>query len=214
MTPTVRMYATEQQARAAVAELISEDFGEDAIRLIAPMPGQEAAIIDAQAHAGFIEDTQQRNCVRALTEGRWIVSVRAKFYRGQLAIDILDDHDPLNAQADEEISNMTLSDWLGMPAVINKPPKARLISSIHHQSFGFKLLSSNPAPLSSKLGLKLLSDPHSKTQLSRNPAPLSSKLGLKLLKTGRSDTNLSRKAAPLSSAVGAPVVKDSSVNDR
>ena len=60
----------------------------------------------------------------------------------------------------EELSKQSrgapFSDFLGMPVLSNKPPKARLFQSDAKVSFGFGLLSSSATPLSSMLGLPVL----------------------------------------------------------
>jgi len=185
MTPTIRVYATAEQAQAAMAELVGEGFAEDSIRVLKAMPGQESDLVAASAHEGFLDETQTRSWVKNLQDGNAIVAVKAPLYKGQLAEDVLDGHSPLSADVPESgrSGGAPMSDWLGMPAVINRPSKTRLIGSIHNQSFGINLLSSNPAPLSSLFGMKLLANPRSNTTLSRDPAPLSSKLGMPLLKS-------------------------------
>lgn len=49
-----------------------------------------------------------------------------------------------------------LSHFFGVPALSNKPAKARVIPFNNQMSFGFKLLSPKPTPLSSMLGLPVL----------------------------------------------------------
>ncbi|MEE4184405.1 MAG: hypothetical protein V2J12_01420 [Gammaproteobacteria bacterium] len=185
MTPSIRVYATAEQAQAAVAELVQEGFSQDSIRVLQAMPGQESDLVEASVYQGFLDESQAKSWVKSLQDGQTIVSVKAPLYKGQLAEDVLDDHGPLTTGIPDagRSGAAPMSDWLGMPAVINRPSKTRLIGSIHNQSFGFKLLSSNPAPLSSLFGMKLLSSSRSNTTLSRNPAPLSSKLGMPLLKS-------------------------------
>ncbi len=48
------------------------------------------------------------------------------------------------------------SHFLGLSTISHKPAKSRLVPFDDKVSFGFKLLSSNPTPLSSLLGLPLL----------------------------------------------------------
>jgi hypothetical protein len=185
MTASIRVYASAEQAQAAAAELVREGFGEDSIRVLQPVPGQESDLVAASVYAGFLDESQSKSWVKSLQGGHAIVSVKAPLYKGQLAEDVLDEHGPLTTGVPDagRSGGAPMSDWLGMPAVINRPSKTRLIGSIHNQSFGFKLLSSNPAPLSSLFGMKLLANSRSNTTLSSNPAPLSSKLGMPLLKS-------------------------------
>lgn len=117
----------------------------------------------------------------------------------------------------EELSKQNrgtpLSDFLGMPVLSNRKPKAQLFQSDAKVSFGFKLLSSGPAPLSSMLGLPLLKTSTGKTAsmgmplLSDNPAPLSSKIGLPLLKQSKPKANLS--SGTISSKVGVKTLSGS-----
>lgn len=184
-TASVRVYASAEQASAAVAELVDEGFDQLSIRALSASPGQESNLLESHVSEGFVDGAQSSLWLQMLQEGRTIVSVKAPLYKGQLAEDILDNHAPLKAGVPDSAQSggTPMSDWLGMPAVINRPSKTRLIGSIHNQSFGINLLSSNPAPLSSLFGMKLLSQGKSSTTLSSNPAPLSSKLGMPLLKS-------------------------------
>lgn len=49
-----------------------------------------------------------------------------------------------------------LSHFLGLPALSNKSANAKMISFDDKRSFGARLLSKNPTPLSSMLGLPVL----------------------------------------------------------
>ncbi|MEQ8661314.1 MAG: hypothetical protein RLW62_10885, partial [Gammaproteobacteria bacterium] len=114
-----------------------------------------------------------------------------------------------------------LADFLGISSLSSGPSfisrcfgeltssNFRLASVFGMQSFfGLGLLTNNPTPLSSMLGMKTLSTGKSGDSwstsmgfplLSRGPAPLSSMLGLPLL---------SRNPAPLSKLIGFPALSD------
>lgn len=49
-----------------------------------------------------------------------------------------------------------LSHFLGLPTLSHKPAKARIIEFDNKRSFGARLLSTNPTPFSSLLGLPVL----------------------------------------------------------
>lgn len=73
---------------------------------------------------------------------------------------------------------------------------------------GLPLLSKDPTPLSSFLGMETLDHkPTSDTQLVNNPAPLSSLFGLRVLSRRQtSSTKLVRSAAPFSRMLGLPTL--------
>lgn len=184
MTLSVRAYALEQQARAAAAALHSAGFNDSSVTVLAPNPGEESRTTEDAVYQGRLDEGESRLWAHQLRQGHWVVSVKAMLGRGQLAEDILGAHEPLAVGADAQAPSgaAPFSDWLGIPTLRHKPSNAYLITSLHTQSFGFRMLSSNPAPLSSLFGLKLLTAGKSTTKLSDKAAPLSSMVGLPLLK--------------------------------
>lgn len=92
---------------------------------------------------------------------------------------------------DDERKAAPFSDFIGIPTLWHCRPRAELYSTTIPLSFGFRPLSSNATPLSSKFRLPVLSTKGSKGSsfglplLSRKAAPLSSMFGLPLLTRGK-----------------------------
>jgi hypothetical protein len=139
--------------------------------------------------------------------GGAVVSVLAEFGEGQRATRTLEAHGPVSTvPAPARHAHNGHHAHHGAHAAETPSPEAAPLST----ALGLPLLSHKPAPFSSWLGLPLLSASQSPSvNLSSNqPAPLSSALGLPLLsKAPEKPANLpSNKAAPLSDAVGWPTL--------
>lgn len=203
----VRMYNTEQQARAVIGKLEEDGFPAETIFLVTPASGAGkvavGSISDAIA-AGFVLGSDAEVYALGVARGRSLVLIRAGFGHGQSAVNILDSGGPvetdllppprLSVDYDEaaplscafqwsvlkQNQPAPFSEWLGLQPIAT--------GSIFNRSFGFPLLSNIGAPLSSIFGLKTLSattDPGEASfglpLLLADPAPLSSKFGLPLL---------------------------------
>ena len=207
----VRMYETEQQALTAVEKLKEDGFPNNAILMVTPGADGERVL-------GFTLGDDAKVLVQSLKRGRSIVLVRAAFGFGQAAINILDScgpvdtellAPPMTAAAWEEAGAplstalqwpvlkcnepAPFSDFLGIPLLSScEGSEPTMISKFSGSSielsFGYRLLSSKAAPLSSLLGLDTLLDKVGTGESSfglplgmQNPAPLSSFFGLPLL---------------------------------
>lgn len=193
MASAVRIYETEQQAKSAIAQLVENDFSEELILLLTPMQGSPEMLVKAAVSDGKLPGDHGKVAINALQAGRSLVSVDLLFNYGQLALNILDSFNPVDSDRlpEQFIHNPApFSDFFGFPVLSHRPSSTRLVpagSSLVFRSFlGLKPLSKRGTPLSSMLGLPLLSSKPRNSRfgmplISRNPTPLSSMLGLKLL---------------------------------
>ena len=195
MIPTVRMYATEQQARDVAEKIADKGFDEDAISLITPTVGGEAEAVDVAIRDGFVPSDYRDVCAQALRRGRSIVAFKMPtFGSGQVLLDIMQSHGPVDTellpQRRQPRQPAPLSDFLGIPTLTDRAPRARLLPARVDISFGMRTLSHKAAPLSSAIGFTTKAGrPRNSSMglplLSRNPAPLSSMFGLPLLTKGK-----------------------------
>ncbi len=220
MTPIVRWYDSEERAHEAARTLGNDGFRADSICLLAPAPGNEEKAVDgAVRHDGFPASYRTAG-IRALAEGRYIVSVVAPFGHAVVARRILDEHEPVDADSVTPYSSAhpaPFSEMFGLPVLSETSP---LAGSPRRNSytFGMCLLSSKAAPLSSMFGMPTAArEPGERSfgmsLLSSNPAPLSSMFALKTASAPKKDWTLSfgfpllsRNPAPLSSLFGIPTL--------
>jgi hypothetical protein len=236
MTQTIsRLYSSPASAAAAVEELKNGGFAEEAVRLVAPAPGDADDGIVAAIVAGGVPTAHAPVYADGVRRGETLVSVRAPFGFAVTATEILDRHGPIPTGLPDDGYEPPVRDpaaplssaW-GWPVLSNNPTP---LSSFLHwptlstrrslpkpdsdlvddpaplsKKVGMQVLSDEPAPLSKRLGWRLLSDnpwPLSTrlgwTLLSKDPTPLSSRLGWR---------TLSDNPAPLSARMGWRVLSD------
>jgi len=186
MIPSIRLYESESQAQDAIRQLREEDLGlgQGSIAIVSGAADAAEPELLAElpsVYRRLIEDNLQR--------GRTAVLIRPAYGVGARAEAVLDGCDPVDVELPEykPPQPAPLSDFLGIPTLADMQPRARLIPRPSGPSFGFRLLSNNPAPLSSMLRLKLLSNRPGTTSfglplLSRPKRPWNSSFGLPLLK--------------------------------
>jgi hypothetical protein len=211
MTQTIsRLYATRTSAMAAVEDLKTGGFGDDAINVVAPPPPPatdaapvetpddtiEASILQAgvpAAHAPIYAEGVRR--------GETLVSVRAPFGFATRATDILAQHSPTETSLPDDGYERPKGD-----------PATPLSSAM-----GWKVLSDNPTPLSSFLGWATLSTrrsaPIPDSELVDDPAPFSKRIGMEVLSGKPAILSghfgwrlLSDNPTPLSTRLGWPVL--------
>ena len=187
-----------ESSQAWMLEKGASRDGRDASAMLAEL------VIDVHG-ASRVPDAHALVYADRLQEGRSLVLVTAPFGEAQRASDALDgvehvelgtlpvpDHNTWNQAA-------PLSSWLNLPVLsrgrsrlASRFPELTEPDYLPTKRFMGGLLTDDPTPLSSKLGIRAVG---------RNePAPLSSKLGLALLKKD--------SPAPLSAAVGLPVLEE------
>jgi hypothetical protein len=181
------MFMSAGQARDAAAALRAAGFPEDRIHVVVPpTPGSEtsADAVAAAVMAGYVLRSQARVYAEGIIAGRALVVVHAAFGRGVPAMQILDSFGPTDSGV--EARSEPGRTW----------DEAAPLSS----ALALPVRSSNPAPLSTLLGLSPLgrSGPGGLGKLCRHDWTFSSKLGMGLL---------SRNATPLSSRLGLKVLR-------
>lgn len=216
MYPVTRFYESEHAAQAAVENLAAAGVSPGVVMAIHPTTPMADSAVDKAIEEGRAGSGHRAQLKRALERGRSIVTVKPGFGWGSLVETTLDRAGPVDTEAlVDYVPNdpAPFSDALGFPVLVSdSTPNARLSVFNSKSSFGFKLLSSNPTPLSSLLGLKVLtsskgsiSKGSSVESMSSKAAPLSSMLGLKLLSgksgkaRGSSVERMSGNPAPFSS---------------
>ncbi|MCC5860675.1 MAG: hypothetical protein JJT93_02050 [Gammaproteobacteria bacterium] len=222
--PIVRLYASADNAEAAVGKLQARGFGVRQYDLIAPPaePADGAAATETVTAAiadAYVVRAQARLYAARVLDGHWLVIVRAPIGMGLIAEDLLDECDPVPSgfepspdrpMAWDESAPMSsslhfgtilrdptpFSNWMAGLPVLSRSGKRTC------ERLNIPELADSGWTFSGKVGLKLLSTGAAPLSgklkwplLSRGPAPLSSKLGLPLL---------SGKAAPLSSSLHIP----------
>lgn len=225
MTPTVRWYDSEERAHEAARALQDDGFRADSICVVAPVSGGEEEAVDRAIRHDAFPGSYRTAGIRALREGRHIVSVIAPFGHGVVARRILDECGPVDADSVSAYSAgnpAPFSEAVGLPVLSDARPMVELPqrNSYTFGSFlGMGLLSSKAAPLSSLLGMPTASRGPGESSfgmrlLSSNPAPLSSMFALKTLSTPKKDwvssfgfPLLSRNPTPLSSLFGVPALR-------
>lgn len=186
----VRMYATEQQARDAIAMLIAEELPKESIHLITPVQGGEKEAVRRAVDTGKLPSSHARAAEAALGQGRSVLSV-ALPYAGQAVLDIMDSFSPVDTPV-KSVSTYTdpapLSGLLGLPTLTRRSDAtARLLPSDSYFMSFFPLLSNNQRGKNSSLGFPTLTKGKSKNSsfglplLSKSGTPFSSMLGLKML---------------------------------
>jgi len=234
MTQTIsRLYSSPSSATAAVEDLKASGFGDEAVHVVTPSEAQDGIV--AAVVAGGVPKAQAPVYAEGVGRGETLVSVRAPFGYATTATEILDRHGPVATDLPDHgyelptrdpaaplssawgwpvlSSNPTpLSSFLHWPTLSSRrsPPKPdpELVDDPAPLSkkIGMEVLSDEPAPLSKRLGWRLLSDnpwPLSTrlgwSLLSKDPTPLSSRLGWR---------TLSDSPAPLSARMGWRVLSD------
>ena len=169
MTQTIsRLYPARENADAATADLRRAGFGDDIIHVVAPTEPPDEQVV-ASFRRGGVVDSEAEAYGDAIKRGETLVSVQAPFGSAVKALLILQKHGPTDTGVAE-------------PGHAEAPadPATPLSSA-----FGWRVLSHNPAPLSSLLNLPLLSRRGSPrkpdAELKDDPAPFSKSIGTPVL---------------------------------
>ena len=181
MTQTIsRIYRAREDADAAAAELKKAGYDGRDINVVASAEAPDEEIL-ARIRKGGVAATHAKVYVERIKQGETLVSILAAFGYAVMAIEILEKHGPADTGLPEQGHEKTPPD-----------PAAPLSSAA-----GWRVLSNDPAPLSSALGLPLLLTRQRPRQpdseLIDNPAPLSKAINMPVLKD---------RAAILSSRLG------------
>jgi hypothetical protein len=189
--PIVRLYASIEQAKAAVAALKRWGFEDDLIHVVtaASTPGPDAPAsaasddpVQSAIMAAYVLKAHAKVYAQEVRSGRVFVSLRAPFGTGGYAEELLDEcgpvrsavvtaHEPLPAWDDDA----PFSSAIGLPTLL----KATAPFSAF---WVLPTITRKGRTTGSALGLPEVSNPDSYVfgapAVSRSPAPLSSMLGL------------------------------------
>ncbi len=201
MTQTIcRSYQVRENAEAAAAELKKAGFDGRDVNVVAPDGAPDEEII-ARIRQGGVAATQADAYAERIKQGETFVSILAAFGYAVLATEILEKHGPADTGIPEQGYEKTPPD-----------PAAPLSSAL-----GWKVLSNDPAPLSSALRLPTLFTRRQRqkpdSELVDDPAPLSNAVNMPVL-SDRPAILSSRLGwrvlwddpAPLSKRLGFPVL--------
>ncbi len=228
MTSYVRIYQTDDGAKAAAARLTRAGFTNNQVLLAREAQGQEGDVVRVAVADGILPARQERICVHSLEEGLSLVTAEAGFGRGKELLHIMEKEGTVKADTQRRYAPddpAPLSELLGIPTLAEFSSSTDLIRSdwTFSSKIGMPLLSKNPAPLSSMFRMKVLSTPKKDWRssfglplLSNNPAPLSSLFGLRTVSKEKRDWRTSfgipllmNNPAPLSNLLGLKtVIKD------
>ncbi len=169
MTQTIsRIYQAREDADAAAAELKKAGYDGRDINVVASAEAPDEDIL-ARIQAGGVTATHAKVYAERIKQGETLVSVLAAFGYALMATEILEKHGPADTGLPEQDYEKTPAD-----------PAAPLSSAC-----GWRVLSHDPAPLSSALGLPLLLKSQRRrkpdSELIDNPAPLSKAINMPLL---------------------------------
>jgi len=180
--PQVRMYATAEQAQAAVASVAGYGLAPDCITLVTPATAATAAgLADAIARAKVLK-ADAKIYAQGVLAGKALVVVDAPFGTGSIYADVLDAAGPVDSGVPEPywesgwddaapfssalslpvISKPSPYLFMGLPALLRsgRTTCAALglpeLASSDMAVFGSPKLSRNPAPFSGLLHLPLL----------------------------------------------------------
>jgi hypothetical protein len=182
-----RLYATHEQATAAVAALEDADYSD--IHLVpGASPGTSMDDIVASITRGNVLKSDAKILAKGVSQGKSLVTVHAPFGGAAGATRILDKFSPVDSGLTEpEYHIMAWDEATPMSCILHMPvllddavPFSKFwnVSPLASGSFslsslfGIPLLSQASGPFKSSIGLPLLID---------NPAPLSSLLKLPTL---------------------------------
>jgi hypothetical protein len=205
VTWIVRVYSTQKKARDAAKKVSAEKgIPSDRVFVMAPVADADADAISAEVAAavdgGNLPQTYGKIASDSLQQGLTVLAVDPPFGTGAPVTKILDGFEPVKVDRPDAAKEPRLaSEQMGIPLLL----KGRSIfggelSSSPYSFLGSPKLSNDPAPLSSKAGMKLLSE--------SDPTPLSSRFKMKVLSASKTDWKrsmglpmLSSNPAPLSS---------------
>lgn len=246
LVPTGRVYESAQKAQDTVKQLTDNNLPEDAYSLMVS-DGQASNSTDDIAkaiiagHPDWVPLAHAKAYAEQIQQGRSLVLVTPPFGRGTTIEKIMGDGGSLDlALPEPEVrpyGATPLSDFIGLPVLSHgRSFEAKSGSFLawffgdasnpgfkFSSLFGMKMLTDNPAPLSSMTGMKPLSTQKGPGDSSfgmpllkrDNPTPLSSKVGMKPLSTKQSvgDSSfgmrtLSKNPTPLSSLLNLPLLSN------
>lgn len=217
-----RLFESPERAQRAVAEM-EQAFEGLEIGSIPPPDATEGADSDRSARLSALGVPQAAAAAygEAVQRGATAVVVMAPFGLAAPAIAVMDRNgatalDVADGYIPAVRPGATTSERWGVPLLLRDPaPLSTFLGlGLLSRGRGRARLIATAAPLSRMLGLATLSSKPPRAQLMRNrPGPFSRSIGLPLL-TGRqgSSTRLLDNPAPLSSWLGWPVLADSSVD--
>lgn len=206
MSHITRIYGSQQDADAAVAELRAYRYHPDVIHVVHPPATTESTTAEHDHVAQIEHDLRRRGISHAeaalyaprIHSGGTLVTVNAAYGEGSQAEYIMDGFNPIDSGVSHPGHH---AHQLHDPAPLSN-------------ALGLKLLINNPAPLSSALGFSALAKKqNSTTKLLSDPAPLSSATKLPPLaghaapfSNALKMPTLSKNPAPFSRAIGAPTL--------
>jgi hypothetical protein len=191
--PIVRLYATSEAAKAAVANLKRWGFEDELINVVhsgstppanAPASAASDDPVLSAILSGYVLKEHAKVYAQEVRAGRTLVSIQAPFGVGGVAEDLLDEAGPVASAVKTSEGLPSWDDGAPFSSALGLPTIVR--SSAPFSSFWvLPTLTRRGGTLSSALGLPELSGSSfvfGSPSLSRSPAPFSSMLGLPLLR--------------------------------
>lgn len=221
MTSNVRVFKTEASAKAADKALAKAGFSDRTAFFASQVKGKERIVVEKAIENGLISERTINACIKALADGKSIVSVNAPFGTAVDAVKIMEgvkgvDKDSIGRYLPSDPAPFSAA--FGLPVLSKASPTSMLARSdwTFSSLLGFGLLSNKAAPLSSLFSLPLLTARKKNRKssfglplLSSTAAPLSSLFGMATVTKRKKSKDysfglplLSRNSAPLSNLFG------------
>ncbi len=238
MTLIVRVYDSEKKARDAAKKLKADGFGD--VLVLAPKAGGEGAakadygrdVADA-VRGGRFPRASSRMAADSLQKGRAVLCVDAPYGAGKAANEIVESFGPMEVKEQAEpfdFNSGLTSDAFNVPLLQDGYTLANWFGGLLKSSdytfssfLNLALVTDDPAPLSSRLRLSVLSDPKKpytvgEPTLLSDPAPLSTRFRFDVLSKPKKDWTQSfgrpllmkNNPTPLSDRLGWSVLSKNS----
>ncbi|MEL6949802.1 MAG: hypothetical protein AAGM16_06715 [Pseudomonadota bacterium] len=209
------MFDSEHSAREAIDKLVEGEEPHERSLVIRGADANAPAQVEAAIASGMIMEGHKKSVLSALARGRVVVSSRPSDLNTGRFVETTLDATAVDRGAIQDYyppNPAPFSDFFGFKVLLESKSETGLFKFDKDSSFGLRLLSKKQGPM---FGTKLIKHKGARgssvERMSSKAAPLSSAIGLKLLSkrksaSGSSVSRMSRTAAPFSKFMGLRVL--------